>query len=120
MRSDPRLGRVTLGNSVLGTVQLLEEVAVSQYALHAGLHLQHIKSVWRDLWGHVATQLQTGKVRSRTSLASYDRLLRSGQQDLITLVLHTGSPVARHWQHSAAIWRGLHTAAPSSCSTPGQ
>lgn len=63
MRAAPRRGRAALGTKIVATTQLLEEVAVSQYALHAGIHLQHIKSVWRDLWGHVATQLRTGKVR---------------------------------------------------------
>ncbi len=61
MRAAPRRAGF-VSNGVLGTVQLLEQVAVSQYALHAGLHLQHIRSVWRDLWGHVATQLCTAKV----------------------------------------------------------
>ncbi|DBA65927.1 hypothetical protein WJX79_009404 [Trebouxia sp. C0005] len=61
MRAAPRRGRAALGTKIVATTQLLEEVAVSQYALHAGIHLQHIKSVWRDLWGHVATQLRTGK-----------------------------------------------------------
>ena len=52
-----------MGKKIVATTQLFEEVAISQYALHAGIHLQHIKSVWRDLWGHVATQLRIGKVR---------------------------------------------------------
>ncbi len=64
MRAAPGRGRAALGKKIVATTQLLEEVANSQYALHAGIHLQHIKSVWRDLWGHVATQLRTGKVRS--------------------------------------------------------
>ena len=64
MRATPRSGRVSRGNAVQGTLQLLEQVAVSQYALHAGVHLQHIKTVWRDLWEHVATQIRSGKVRS--------------------------------------------------------
>ncbi|DBA96759.1 TPA: hypothetical protein ACH3X1_015599 [Trebouxia sp. C0004] len=61
MRAAPGRGRAALGKKIVATSQLLEEVAISQYALHAGIHLQHIKSVWRDLWGHVATQLRTGK-----------------------------------------------------------
>lgn len=63
MRADKRRMRASLSNEILATSQLLEEVAVSQYALHAGVHLQHVRSVWRDLWGHVATQLRSGKVR---------------------------------------------------------
>lgn len=65
MRAAPRRTQRTLGKSVISTIDLLEEIAVSQYALHAGLHLQHITTVWRDLWGHVATQLRTGKVHKR-------------------------------------------------------
>lgn len=63
MRAAPGRGRAALGKKIVATTQLFEEVAISQYALHAGIHLQHIKSVWRDLWGHVATQLRIGKVR---------------------------------------------------------
>ena len=44
------------------TQDLLEEVATSQYALHAGVHQQHIRPVWRDLWKHVASHLIAGKV----------------------------------------------------------
>lgn len=61
MRVAPRRARV-FGKDAITTADFLEEVAVSQYALHAGLHLQHITTVWRDLWGHIATQLCTGKV----------------------------------------------------------
>ncbi|DBA93736.1 hypothetical protein WJX82_001647 [Trebouxia sp. C0006] len=61
MRAAPGRGRAALGKKIVATTQLFEEVAISQYALHAGIHLQHIESVWRDLWGHVATQLRIGK-----------------------------------------------------------
>ena len=63
MRATSRRAQPSLDRSVMTTKHLLEEIAVSHYALHAGLHLQHITTVWRDLWGHVATQLRTGKAR---------------------------------------------------------
>lgn len=62
MRATSRRAQPSLDKSVMTTKHLLEEIAVTQYALQAGLHLQHITTVWRDLWGHVATQLRTGKV----------------------------------------------------------
>lgn len=65
MRPAPRRARLPTNKRVIATAHFLEQLAISQYALHAGLHLQHITLVWRDLWGHVATQLRTGKVRSR-------------------------------------------------------
>lgn len=61
MRAAPRRPQPSLGKNVTATVDFLEEIAVSQYALHASLHFQQISTVWRDLWGHVATQLRTGK-----------------------------------------------------------
>lgn len=54
--------RARLGQLTITTLDLLEETAISQYALHANLHLQHIKPVWRDLWKHVASHLLAGKV----------------------------------------------------------
>lgn len=65
MRAVARRAQPPLDKHVITTRDLLEEIAVSQYSLHAGLHLQHITTVWRDLWGHVATQLRTGKVHKR-------------------------------------------------------
>ena len=62
MRADTRRPQPSLGKNVTATVEFLEEIAVSQYALHAGLNFQQISTVWRDLWGHVAAQLRTGKV----------------------------------------------------------
>lgn len=62
MRAAPRCPQPSVGKNVTATVEFLEEIAVSQYALHASLHFQQISTVWRDLWGHVATQLRTGKV----------------------------------------------------------
>ena len=60
--------RARLGQPMLTTSDLLEEAAISQYALHANLHLQHIKPVWRDLWQHVASHLLAGKVRDQPLL----------------------------------------------------
>ena len=57
-----------MGSETYSTTQLLEQVAVSQYALHTGVHLQHIKLVWKDLWEHVAMQLRAGKVRFANSI----------------------------------------------------
>lgn len=55
--------RARPGQLTITTLDLLEETAISQYALRANLHLQHIKPVWRDLWKHVASHLLAGKVR---------------------------------------------------------
>ena len=60
----PSASRARLGQPTVTTLDLLEETAISQYALHANLHLQHIKPVWRDLWKHVASNLLAGKVRA--------------------------------------------------------
>lgn len=70
MRSSALAHRSRLGQVPVTTLDLLDEVAVSQYALHAGVHQQHIRPVWRDLWRHVASHLIAGKVSPAVSLCS--------------------------------------------------
>ncbi len=121
MRAAPGRGRAALGKKIVATTQLLEEVAISQYALHAGIHLQHIKSVWRDLWGHVATQLRTGKVRlPEPSGFEPEYFTAEGCWLMLFAPRHAGSCGARSRMYSLAVWRGLCSAAISASPAPEQ
>lgn len=120
MRVAPGRRRAALGKTIVATTQLLEEVAISQYALHAGIHLQHIKSVWRDLWGHVATQLLTGKVR----LPSHWVRTRTFTAEVCWLMFfasrHAGSCGAGSRMYRLAVCRGLCSAEVSASPAPAQ